>query len=134
MFEVDCSLVELMQALAKSHARLKEVDEALKELSAHREEVVQETQVLQAIAEREGLLTDGGGLLLMGRSEAVEHILQAADSPLSPTEVHQHLLQAGRTEDSIEDVNGTLSYLKRKGTAYAIGRGRWILGNPEEPF
>lgn len=134
MFEVDCSLVELMQALAKSHTRLKEVDEALKELSARREEVAQETQVLQAIAEREGLLADGGGLILMRRSDAIEFILDNAEGPLSPTEIHQHLVQSGRTGDTIEDVNGTLGYLKRKGTAYTIYRGRWILGNPEEPF
>lgn len=64
----------------------------------------------------------------MNRTDAVEHVLlQQHGEPLSPSEIHQILLGAGRSDD-YESVGATLAHLGRTDRAHAISRGQWVAG------
>jgi hypothetical protein len=61
------------------------------------------------------------------RMDAVAHVLEFADGPLSPTEIVERLSIAGRDDDA-RVVSAALNYLREKRRAHRVGRGQWVAG------
>jgi hypothetical protein len=59
------------------------------------------------------------------RIEAVARVLKESDTPLSPGEIVDALVQVGRT-DEMKDVAAALSHLKKRGRATNVTRGLWV--------
>jgi hypothetical protein len=64
---------------------------------------------------------------LVGKTEAVERVLSEADQPLGPTEIMERLEAVGLPQRDTEAVRGALAWMKRKGSAKALARSRWVL-------
>ena len=71
-----------------------------------------------------GLGSDGGFTELT-HSDAVHRVLSTAGREMSPTEIHNALVEEGRS-DSYASLGGILQSLKRQGRISNPGRGRWV--------
>ena len=67
----------------------------------------------------------GGELAGLGRTDAIVAELRSAGGTLSPTEIMNVLVEAGRTE-RMGLITGTLDYLCKQGRVQKLGRGRYL--------
>jgi hypothetical protein len=68
---------------------------------------------------------------IIPRTEAVQRVLQAAETPLSPRLISKQLITRGRVDDTPNAVSGALSRLKISGRAQPYGSGLWIAAKTE---
>ena len=102
---------------------------------AERELAEQELVVAESIATYRGiearLASLKAGVAIVGeragldRTDAIVAVLRSAGGTLSPTEIMEALVEAGRTE-RMGLITGTLGYLCKQGRVQKLGRGRYL--------
>lgn len=107
--------LEREQKLAQ---RLAEVRQQVQALTAEMLGIQTELEALR------GGRTDGEPLASLTRSDAICAVLRSSELGLSPTEIRDRLVEAGRA-DQMNEVTATLTYLLGKGTVKRPRRGRY---------
>ena len=102
---------------------------------AERKLAEQEVVIAESIATYRGIearlaslkegVAIGGELAELGRTDAIVAVLGLAGVTLSPTEIMEALVEAGRTE-RMGLITGTLDYLCKKGRVQKVSRGRYL--------
>lgn len=62
------------------------------------------------------------------RTEAIVEVLRQAGTPRSPSQIAEALRAAGRSDDSANKINATLTHLTRTGRVIKVGRGLYAAG------
>ena len=61
-------------------------------------------------------------------SDAVVVVLRQDGGALSPQQIHELLLAAGR-DDELRSLGGILQALKKRGRVERVGRGQWVIAD-----
>jgi hypothetical protein len=121
----------------RDHGRYRYQDQS--DRQSHRNGEGPETLQAEASApsaDRLSLVTDGqasGDWQTLPRTEAVARMLAEFGEPLSPSDLSRMLEAVGRDDPPLA-VGKALNHLYRKQRANTVGRAKWILTDPNDPW
>jgi hypothetical protein len=121
---------DVRQSLAAREARITELTEELADAQVQVQGLKAEERVLVAAISRRGGQSPVSVAVdrdwsRMTRSDAVEAVLNDADTPLSIGEIVDRLSEVDR-DDTYNSTSAALAYLKRTHRAGTVARGQWV--------
>ncbi len=107
--------------------------ERIAELEAASAEAMEQAQLhfarAAALGEEARLLREGSqvatDVAALSRVDAIVAVLREAAAPLSPAQIGEALVAAGRPEDSRQTITASLDYLRKQDRVVRVGRGRY---------
>ena len=102
------------------------------ELADKEEQLARLRSEVRALRLQLSELRNGGGapqpMTELTYSDAVVEVLRQDGGALSPQQIHELLLAAGR-DDEPRSLGGSLPALKRRGRVERVGRGQWVMAD-----
>ncbi len=105
------------------------IAELERDAAAEAEEAHRRFARAHALREQARLLREGAeaptDIAAMSRVDAIVAVLRQAGGSMSPAEIGQALVAAGRAEDTRQTLTASLDYLRKQQRVVRVGRGQY---------